>query len=580
MDDLLEFTTAYKSQYKDKFHQNAENFFSTLVEKSAVDVEANRQTAARYREWQQHADNYNRISQNKKSLRTFLIVLAVLAVIGILVCIVLALQATMLAVTISVAVVLLAGTVAIIVVIVKVISPAIKHSEEKRAEALSKAQQFFAQCKQQLAPLFALYDNFCTFELIQQTVPLFRFDRNFNVKRHDYFRGKYGQDYKAKTDRSTVDVFSGEINGNPFFLQKELNMRMGTHVYYGSIVISWTETVRDSQGHSRTVTRTQTLTASVTKPKPNYSYYTRLVFATDAAPDLSFSRTPTDAEKMSEKELQKFVKAQHKKIRQKAAKAVQQGGGFTEMGNTEFDALFGADNRDHEVQFRLLFTPLAQKNMLELIKNPDPYGDDFTFIKQKCVNIVASEHSQKFDYSVDTNNFVSYDVDLCKKQFLDYNDGFFRSLYFEFAPLMAIPLYQQHKPVEYIYKHEYESHHTMYEAEVLANRLDASLLAHPASKTAAILSAHLAQKRADEDVVEIDAYSFDTQELVEYVTVWGGDGRPHSVPVHYYEYIPLENQTLVTLQTIPTEKDSKKDENGGNYSIRHGLLAQILKNNN
>ena len=577
-DSLLEFTSAYKSQFKEKFHQNAEKYFTSLVEKSGIDVEANKRTAAQYRDWQARANKYKQLSQNKKTLRTFLIVLSVLLALAALICaFTIDTESSLFALNIALAVAFLGGIVAIIVVIVKVISPAIKNVDSQEQEAAAKAATLLSQCKYQLAPLFDLCNNYCTFELIQQTVPILKFDRNFNIKRHDYFRSKYGHDYKAAKDRSTVDVFSGEINGNPFFLQKEMDMRMGQHTYYGSIVISWTERVRDSKGNYHTVTRTQTLTASVTKPKPRYTYYTRLVFATDAAPDLSFSRNPTDVEKMSEKQVQRFVKAEHKKIKKKAAKAVQQGGNFTEMGNTEFDALFGAVNRDNEVQFRLLFTPLAQKNMINLIKDPDPYGDDFTFIKQKRVNIIASEHSQQFDYSVNINNYVSYDVDLCKKLFLNYNDAFFRSLYFEFAPLMSIPLYQQHKPTEYIYQHEYESHNTMYEAEVLANNLDVSRLAHPNSKTQAILSAHLAEKREKEDIVEIAAYSFDAEDLVEIVPCLGGDGRLHSVPVHYLNYIPLTNQTLLSVSAIPAENDTKKDEYNGDSVIRHGLLAKILK---
>ena len=578
-DSLLEFSSAYKSQYKEKFHQNAENYFSSLVEKSQIDVEANKKTATQYREWQTHLEKYSKLTQRKKTGRTLLIVLAVLLAIAAVVCVLLSIDSSG-PLTIILAAVCGVGAVAVIVVIVAVISPSIKNAEAKRQEAEAKAKELLSKCKQQLMPLFDTYDNFCTFELIQKTVPLFKFDRNFNVQRYDYFNGKYGHEYKADKDRSTVDVFSGEINGNPFFLQKEFKMRMGSHTYQGSIVISWTETVRDSQGHTRTVTRTQTLTASVTKPKPVYSYFTRLVYASDAAPDLSFSRNPTDAEKMTEKQLQKFVKSEHKKIQKKAAKSVQQGGTFTEMGNAEFDALFGADDRDHEVQFRLMFTPLAQKNMLELIKNPDPYGDDFTFVKHKRINIVASEHSQKWDYSVNINNFLSYDVDLCKKKFLDYNDEFFRGLYFEFAPLMAIPLYQQYKPTEYIYQHQYVSNNTMYEAEVLANKLDVSLLRHPDSKTETILSAHLAEKRAGEDIVEIDAYSYDTEELVEVVPTLGGDGRIHSVPVRYLNYIPISNQTLVSLSAIPAEHDTKRDEYNGDSAIRHGLQAKIMQNNN
>lgn len=69
------------------------------------------------------------------------------------------------------------------------------------------------------------------------------------------------------------------------------------------------------------------------------------------------------------------------------------GGGFTVMANREFDALFAATDRDHEVQFRLLFTPLAQQEMLKLLRDKtDGYGDDFGFTKRGMVNFVMPDH--------------------------------------------------------------------------------------------------------------------------------------------------------------------------------------------
>lgn len=46
-----------------------------------------------------------------------------------------------------------------------------------------------------------------------------------------------------------------------------------------------------------------------------------------------------------------------------------------------------------EVEFRLLFTPVAQTQMLNLMKDTKVgYGDVFTFIKQRKVNVLMSEH--------------------------------------------------------------------------------------------------------------------------------------------------------------------------------------------
>lgn len=573
-DSLLEFTTAYKSVYKDKFKLNCNDYFDGLVEKAGVDADANRQTAKLYRKTQAEADKLNEQLGNKKALRTFLIILTVILFIAAIITVFMAVSRTYLF-FIGTAFAL-AGAVALLVVVFKVINPKIKNVSKAHSEKAEKAAALKNQCMEQLAPLFALYNNFCTFQLIEKTIPLFKFDRNYNMKRYGYFRGKYGLEYNASNDKSTLDIFSGEINGNPFFMQKELDMTMGSETYYGSLVIHWTVTVRDSNGRYRTVTRTQTLHASVTKPKPFYGRYTRLVYANDAAPDLSFSHQPMHWEKLSEKELASKVRSGQKKIQKLAEKDVKRGGGFTEMGNPEFDVLFGATDRDNEVQFRLLFTPLAQKNMLNLMKDPDPYGDDFAFNKRKRINYVASQHSQNFDYSVNTSQFISYDVDLCKLRFMEYNEGFFRSLYFDFAPLMSVPLYQQYKPVEYIYEHEYESNYTMYEAEVLANRLDISLLRHPATKTETILNAHISKKTGDSDVITIDAYSFDAQQETDFIPVFGGDGRTHMVPVNWINYVPLFNQTLMNVSPIPSDKDDLRDDGGSASAKRHGLFAKLI----
>lgn len=574
-DSLLEFTTAYKSVYKDKFKTNCNDYFDELIEKSGIDAEANRQTAKKYREVQAEADSLSNQLGKKKALKAFLIVLTVLLAVAAVVTGFIAFRGNKL-IFIGTALAL-AGVIALIVVIVKVLNPKIKNVSKIQSEKAAKAAELKSECMAQLAPLFALYNNFCTFQLIEKTIPLFKFDRNYNMKRYGYFRGKYGLEYKASNDKSTLDIFSGEINGNPFFMQKELDMTMGTETYHGSLVIHWTVTVRDSNGRYRTVTRSQTLHASVTKPKPFYATATRLIYANDAAPDLSFSHQPQHWEKLSEKEIASKVKSGQKKIQKLAEKSVTKGGGFTEMGNPEFDVLFGATDRDNEVQFRLLFTPLAQKNMLALMKTPDPYGDDFAFSKRKRINYVASQHSQSFDYSVNTSNFVYYDVDVCKTKFISYNEDFFRSLYFDFAPLMSVPLYQQYKPVEYIYGHEFESNNTMYEAEVLANRLDVNLLCHPATKTQTILNAHISKKSGDSDVITIDAYSFDAQQETEFVPVLGGDMRTHMVPVNWINYVPLTNQTLMNMSNIPTEEDDFRDDYGSNSAKRHGLLAKLIK---
>jgi hypothetical protein len=79
----------------------------------------------------------------------------------------------------------------------------------------------------------------------------------------------------------------------------------------------------------------------------------------------------------SDKDNDKFVASRVKDLDKLEEKAVKAGKTFTKLGNDEFEAFFGADDRDNEVEYRLLFTPLAILNEMDLIKNPAPFGDDF-----------------------------------------------------------------------------------------------------------------------------------------------------------------------------------------------------------
>ena len=76
-------------------------------------------------------------------------------------------------------------------------------------------------------------------------------------------------------------------------------------------------------------------------------------------------------------------------------------------------------DRDNENQFRLLFTPLAQRNIVDLVKD-SPYGDDFYFIKQNKLNTIYSHHSDNWRMLAG-RNISSYSVDIAKELFTNYN---------------------------------------------------------------------------------------------------------------------------------------------------------------
>ena len=85
-------------------------------------------------------------------------------------------------------------------------------------------------------------------------------------------------------------------------------------------------------------------------------------------------------------------------------------------------------------------------------------------------------------------------------------------------------------------------------------------MAHPATKTKAIIKSAYRTTKDGADVARFTAYSYDIEKRVEPVLVLGGDGRMHAVPVFWDEYMPLKNEKDFFIR--PT------DEAGG-----RGVLA-------
>jgi hypothetical protein len=266
------------------------------------------------------------------------------------------------------------------------------------------------------------------------------------------------------------------------------------------------------------------------------------------------------------------VKKGEKKLKKLSANALAEGKSFQEMANTEFEVLFGAFDRDHEVQFRLLFTPLAQRNMVELVTDKDAYGDDFRFDKRRRFNIITTEHSQAWDLSTAPSNYYSHDVDVIRKKFISFNNEFFKILFFDFAPLLSIPAYVEEPCASLEDVEDYDCNYTVYEHEVMANVLGQCRFAHEGSATEAILKVNHASKRAGSDLVSVTALSYSAHDRVEYVPVRGGDGRIHAVPVYWTEYLPLTKTTQMSVSPMGS------GENHQPASARfHGMEASALE---
>lgn len=596
-DSILEPLDKYNSLFKNLHHENAEKYFDELVKKSGINTEENKTTVKKYQTELSQAKFWEKKENSIRGVKVFLIIIAIALIIAAIVFIYKGATyngsglPNWLCFIIGGASVV--GTIAIFVSIKKKINKVINSRKAKKEGHLEAANKYLKVAWDQMACLNATYDWNIPARIIDRTTKLIKLDDVFDCDKYEYLHEKYNLEEITDTHTSVNYVQSGSIVGNPFVLLNTYNQNMVNHTYSGSLVIHWTTTERDSKGHSRTVHHSQTLVATLVKPVPNYYYDTRLVYGCDAAPDLSFGHEPMNIKNKSEKQIEKIVKKGTKEFEKKEEKATSSGKNFTMMANNEFDVLFNGDDRDNEVQFRVLFTPLAQTNMLKLLKSKEPYGDDFYFYKRKCLNYIISAHSQNIDYHCDPTRFYNYDIIDAKNKFINYNDTFFRGLYFDLAPLLSIPAYQQIKTHEYIYQTPYRANITSFEQESLANRFDKNILKHKESATDTIIKARFERKCGDSDIVNAEAHSFKAIEHVDFVSKLGGDGRMHAVPVKWYEYIPIVKTTTMEIgNTKQTMSEYNENKNNNSFSqfmsqysknsaiiYERGLVATLLQDN-
>lgn len=497
----------FEKKFKNLHLDNTNKFFEELVQQSMVNIDENRQTVR----------EYNTYKENLAKLKKKLNLWRVLRVLMII-------------------------TVVLIPVVIFKTTPKIRALRSDIEESDKKAAELLETAYKQMEPLNKLFTDQDALVLIEKTVPLMSFDDCFSAEKEADMKINYDFCPQSGALESSVDVLSGEYNENPFLFENKLIHSMGTETYHGYKTISWSETYRDSSGKLQRRTRTQTLHATVVKPKPFYNTQVVLNYGSQGAPELSFSRDASHLDQKSEKAIERHIKRGEKKLKRLTDKAIRENDDFTSMSNSDFEVLFDALDRTDEVQFRTLFTPLAQTNMVDLILSKTTYGDDFNFVKIKRMNTIISKHSQGRKMLIHPNEYISYSFDIIKDSFVNKNVEFFKAVYFDFAPLLAIPAYRERpvhslKPIP-----DYSQLYALKECEALANAVDAKFVVHPDTKTKAILKSSFVGSKNNIDETCITAYSYDIKKRTDIVSVLGGDGRYHNVSVPWDEYLPLEAQ--------------------------------------
>ncbi|MDR1817457.1 MAG: hypothetical protein LBR07_04645 [Puniceicoccales bacterium] len=563
MHDVYEPLARFRDEFAGDFASRAAAFFDELVARSGIDVRAHTGTCAQLNWVAGERARHDASRSNWQLLRALAICVA-LAAAGTAFCLCVPDVLPKDAVSLTARVLGTAGAVAAAALAIwfaaGVATPRLRATGDYLARLAAKHGELTRRAAAQMAPLNALHDWHHIPALVQQTVPRLELDPWFTRGRLDELRDTFGWDDSFNAGKSVLFAQSGAINGNPFVIVETLECAMRDHTYTGTLFITWTEWTTDSKGNPTTVTRCQTLVASVTKPAPAHRRRKVVIYGNEAAPALTFSRHPSDLSDAADDFFGKWrVNREIKKL-EKLSRNLDDDSGYTIVSNREFAALFHATDRNDEVQYRLLFTPLAQQQMLALLKDRTTgYGDNFSFIKHHRLNFVFPAHLDSFDISANPARFRHHDLAAARREFTTYATDYFRAFYFALAPLLTIPLYQQHRTRADIYRDPRARRASFWEHEAIANHHGDAPFRHPRCATPCILKTEIAGENAEEvertalptTVLRVTAHGYSATQCVEHIPVLGGDGHIHVVPVEWTRFDPVSRTTDLRVSEQP-----------------------------
>ena len=525
IDDVLSPLEQFPA-YKERFREVAEKTFEELTSASGVDPEANRELC---RDIQDLKSDNEKTASTLKWWRVLCVFMWIVAAVCVIICVSKGFTQGWLVPTLCIV-----GAIAMLVLLFWKIHPIIKKYKAIKNEQEAQIKEMEQKAWDMMAPLNKLYDWDVFNRMMTQTVPRLEFDPYFTNQRLADLVNSYGWDENFSKERSVVYSHSGLINGNPFVIARTRKMEWGTREYKGELTVEWTTVEVDSDGKKHTRHHSETLHASVHKPYPEYYEKTRLIYGNTAAPDLNFTRDINDDK------LEVDSRAYKRKLKDLEKFSRDLKNDFAMATNEEFEVLFTTTNRNNNQQYFLLFTPLAQENMIKIIRDKEHgYGDDFQFMKHRKLNTLTAEHMQDLPLDMNPRMFWNSNYDEAKLVFINTTCENFRAIYFGFAPLLSIPMYQQIRPVSAIYGTEMPRQSAYWEHEALANFWGEDKFADPSCATHSILKTSENRKADGTVEVQVRAYGYRAESRIDYVSKYCSNGNYYDVPVHWDEYIPV-----------------------------------------
>ena len=451
--------------------------------------------------------------------------------------------------------------------------PVIRRTGAMIAALTTYIAEKIAEAKAQIAPLFSFMDWDTNTGLMEEIFPEAVYDKFLYRERVDDLLKNFGLDREFTGNRSVLYTHSGTFFGYPFVFLNTNCFTWGSRTYTGSLTIHWREVERDSDGRSRTVTKTEVLTASVTKPYPEFNEEKIMIFGHDAAPELSFSRTPSSLSGAGNSLFNTIGRSWKMNRLKKLERNLEDESQFTMMSNRDFELLFNSTDRDDEVAYRLLYTPLAQQYMVKLLNDAKTgFGDDFMYFKSRMITAITAEHLNTLEFSTEPIQPDEYDLRIVMQKLKERFEDFFRRIYFTFAPLMTVPLYLETRP-ETVKTEAATADISLWELESIANYHGESYYKHPASITGNLLKVHNASGQNGKITAQVTASGFKGSPRTDFIAKRGGDGRMHTISVDWVEYTEVKRTTSLSASNAAGIPESELKNSG--MILRRGILSSL-----
>lgn len=397
----------------------------------------------------------------------------------------------------------------------------------------TKIQEAFVK----LHDFYRAFNYSQVYSQIQAQIPEIEFLKSADTNFVKYIEKNFDPVYVPSSTSMLVNYKAGYFYKNPFIVGMYKEMNMVPHTYTGSLAISYYTGFGE---HRRLVS--ETLHATLVKPKPEYKYIAVNSLYAYAVPELEFEKAPVLDYNPAKHD--KYIKQAEKMLAQIEKKNAD----FTPMSNTEFEALFPATKRSSEQKYRAFFGQVAQQNLVNFAKTLTS-GRNYTYSKSHNTNEVAlRELSESFD--LNPLDFVDYDLTSFLSKYQEYAKELSASLYDSFIAYLSNPVLLEGNISK---QPKYTKTPSVLEHLALLTKFkNTELLPSEAG-----IDEYILEPLSEyENVCKV--HSFKAVPRVDYVVVNAGDG-PHQVPVNWTEYIPVFKELRYEVQQ--NQEDSNYFEN-------------------